>query len=206
MNTLIRQAIDFLEKEKNQVILVTPEEHAFLLPKKNTPPSKECDLMPDIRGLVSKHLPDMKLATKIPDDAHAKKMGNLWKEHHLSSHIIVLSLGEQGADLQFLQNFTHALDRLLAPCRLLEMRRLERDNGWDLVLSSTHLKLVIAPPFQQWKNLQLSRFYRENPTAQSFFLKETPAVILRPVSSYLKNPDLKRELWKMVASHPSMST
>ncbi len=133
-------------------------------------------------------------------------MAHLYKEQHLTAKVLVLSFGETGPALSFLQNVTKAIDSLLAPAKLIEMRKIERENSWELTLSSPTLQLILAPPFQAWKSISLARFYRENPASKSHFLKETPLLMMQPLDGYLKNPDLKRELWKMLSTLLSTST
>jgi hypothetical protein len=159
-----------------------------------------------MKQMVAKILPEVALTSSIPDDAAAKKMAHLYKEHHLNAKVLVFSLGETGPTLNFLQNVTKAIDSLLVPAKLVEMRKIERENSWELTLSSPTLQLILAPPFQDWKTISLARFYRENPASKSHFLKETPVLLMQPAHAYLKNPDHKRDLWKIVSSLLSTST
>ncbi|HEX4838998.1 MAG TPA: hypothetical protein VFU89_00980 [Rhabdochlamydiaceae bacterium] len=216
---LIHEAIALLKEESltpdsvlgsvSGSILATPEEAAYFSPQKKQLPPKEkkvAEFDAEMKQLVTKLLPEVALSSGIPDDAAAKKMAHLYKEQHLNGKVIILSFGETGAGLSFLQNVTKAIDSLLAPTKLVEMRKIERENSWELTLTSPTLQLILAPPFQAWKTLTLARFYRENPASKSHFLKETPVLMMQSVEAYLKNPDLKRDLWKMVSSLLSMST
>jgi len=211
MDKLIHQAIALLKEESftQGSILATPEEVAYFSPQKKQLPPKEkksIEIDTEMKQMVAKILPEVTLTTSIPDDAAAKKIAHLYKEPHLTAKVLVLSFGETGPALNFLQNVTKAIDSLLAPAKLIEMRKIERENSWDLTLSSSSLQLILAPPFQEWKSISLSRFYRENPSSKSHFLKDIPLALMQPTESYLKNPDLKRELWKMLSSLLSTST
>jgi hypothetical protein len=207
MDTIISQAIELL-KESSGSVLATPEEFDYFSPSKKPVEKKPAaaNLDPEMRQMVAKILPDMPLTSAIPDDGIAKKRAHLYQEKHLAAKVLVLSLGETGPALQFLQNVTKAIDTLLAPARLIEMRKIERENTWELTLNSPSLQLVLTPPFTAWKNLTLARFYRENPSSKTHFLRETSLLFLQPIASYLKNPDLKRELWKSLSSQLSTST
>jgi hypothetical protein len=211
MDKLIHQAIALLKEESltQGSVLATPEEAAYFSPQKKSIVPKEkksIEIDAEMKQLVTKILPEVTLTSSIPDDAAAKKMAHLYKEQHLTAKVLVLSFGETGPTLNFLQNVTKAIDSLLAPAKLIEMRKIERENSWDLTLNSPTLQLVLAPPFQAWKSISLSRFYRENPSSKSHFLKEIPLLMLQPTEAYLKNPDLKRELWKTLSSLLSTST
>jgi len=202
---LIKDAIEYLKQQTDPSVLATPEEQAYFSPKKEMSTFK-MDPMTDIRQLVTKVLPDVPLAMAIPDDAQAKKRADYWKENHLAAKVIVVSFGETGPALQFLHNVTKAIDSLLAPAHLIDGSKIEKEKGWEMVLNSPTLQLVIAPPLMNWKMASIARLYRENPSSNTHFLQNTPLIFFHPVSSYLKNPDLKRELWKNLTSLLSTST
>ncbi|HEY5236154.1 MAG TPA: hypothetical protein VIJ14_08255 [Rhabdochlamydiaceae bacterium] len=211
MDRLIHQAIALLKEESltQGSVLATPEEAAYFSPQKKQLPAKEkkqLEIDTEMKQMVTKVLPEVALTSGIPDDAAAKKMAHLYKEQHLTAKVLILSFGETGPALSFLQNVTKAIDSLLVPAKLIEMRKIERENSWELTLSSPTLQLILAPPFQAWKSISLARFYRENPSSKSHFLKETPLLMMQPLDAYLKNPDLKRELWKMLSTLLSTST
>ncbi|MBS0648155.1 MAG: hypothetical protein JSS10_02895 [Verrucomicrobia bacterium] len=213
MDKLIKDTISLLKEEASQgsSILATPEEMAYFSPQKKQNPAatkdkKALEIDAEMKQMVAKILPETSIVGAIPDDAHAKKMSQLYKEQHLTAQVLVLSLGEAGPGLQFLQNVTKAIDSMLAPAKLIEMRKIERENSWDITLNSPTLKLIVAPPFETWKSISLARFYRANPSSKSHFLRETPVAFMQPSAAYLKNPDLKRELWKMLSTLLSTST
>ena len=85
-------------------MLATPEEFEYFSPRKVTASSPKenkvsADIDPDMRQLVTKVLPEIPLTTKIPDDTQAKKRAELWKEHLLTTQVLVLSFGETGQAL-----------------------------------------------------------------------------------------------------------
>lgn len=210
MDRLIPQALELLKEESltHRSVLATPDEMAYFSPKKQTnlKEQKSVEMDTEMKQMVQKILPEVAITSSIPDDASAQKMAHLYEQQHLTAKVLVLSLGETGPGLNFLQNVVKAIHALLVPAQLIEMRKIERENSWDLTLSSPMLQLVLAPPFQGWKTLSLSRFYRENPSTKSHFLKDTPLLLMHPTEAYFKNPDLKRELWKMLSSLLSTST
>jgi len=194
------QALEILRQEKGPFLL-SKEEHDYFFPQKKPMEKKAptIDLMSDIRQLVRKTLPEAPLTETVPDDAPAKKLSELWKQKHLNAHVFVVSFGEGG---QFLQNVTKAIDSILAPAILLDGKQTD----WNLAFTAPSLKLVLTPPCTSWKTTPLAKFYRENPSHQNYFLNETPLLLMQPVAAYLKNPDLKRELWKSLSMRLSSST
>jgi hypothetical protein len=134
-----------------------------------------------------------------------KKSPTSTKEPHLTAKVLVLSFGETGPSFKFSTKCHQSHRFPPGSAKLIEMRKLkEKIHGTHISLSS--LQLILAPPFQEWKSISLSRFYRENPSSKSHFLKDIPLALMQPTESYLKNPDLKRELWKMLSSLLSTST
>ena len=192
-----QQALEILRQEKGSFLL-SKDEHDYFFPQKKPAPVVKKDLMPDIRQLVAKTLPEVVLTETIPDDTSAKKMAELWKQKHLKAAVFVVYFGEKSP---FLQNVVKAIDSLLAPAELIDGQQID----WSLALTAPALKLILAPPFSSWKTTPLARFYRETPSNQAHFLNEIALLLMQPVAAYLKNPDLKRELWKNLSMRLSTS-
>lgn len=206
MESLKNQALELLRREKSKTFLVSSEEYDYFHPKKGAPlplPKKAADPMGDIRALVTKTLPDAALTTAIPDDAVAKKQAHLWQQTHLSAQVFVIGFADSS---EFLQNVVKAIDTHLAPAAWINGPQFEKEKNWELALAAPSLKLIIAPPFSTWKTTTLARFYKENPTTKALLLHTTPLLLMHPVADYLKNPDLKRQLWKTLSSLLSSST
>jgi hypothetical protein len=166
-----------------------------------TPPKRE--EIAHIRQLVAKLAPHSPLASDIPDDSRAKKISHLWEERLNTAEVILLSYGQTGSELKFLQNVTQAITTLLVPAKLIDAIRFEKENEWPIFFSSFSLKLIIAPDMNLWKKTHLSTFYKENPASGLHFFDKTPLLMLPPISHYLKNPHLKKQLWKTLVSHLS---
>ena len=226
MDVLIKETLKFMKQEfsPNETFLVTAQDSekqmSFPTPsqEKTPPPMTEehkptfslepltkpkQDEMEALKALLSKVAPNLPLALKIPDDAKAKKIANLWKEHLNTAEVIFLSYGQTGQELKFLQNLTQAVNTLLVPAKLIDATRFEKENKWQLFFSTFSLKLIVAPDRHVWTKTNLSSFYRENPASHLHFLEKTPLLLLAPISHYLKNPLLKKQLWKSIVSHLS---
>jgi len=219
MDILVSETLKFIKQEfsPHDTILISPEDLAYfhqerapVMTEKPLPvfalepvskPKKE--EMEEIRALVKNIAPHIPLALDIPDDSRAKKISNLWKEHLNTAEVILLSYGQTGDELKFLQNVAGALSNLLLPTKLIDATRFEKENKWPIFFSSFHLKLIIAPEMHLWKKTTLSTFYKENPVSSLHFLEKTPLLLLSPISQYLKNTNLKKQLWKTIVSHLS---
>lgn len=206
MDRLISDALTFLKQEAllKETILVTPEEFDHFSPQKKAAPlEKKPEIIdPEMRQLISKILPQIHLTTEIPSDQEAKHRSHLWKHEFLKAKVLVLCT----APSQFFHNLTQAIHTRLAPGQLVEIGPMEKEGKWEIALTSPLLKLVLAPPLEEWKSGSLARFYKETPASQATFLGNIPLILMQPASAYQNNPNLKKELWKTLASLLSMST
>ncbi len=152
----------------------------------------------EMRQVIEKTFPGFALREAVLDDARAKKMSRLWEETYLNAQIAVIAFGEIGPGLAFLKNVTHAIDTLIAPAQLIDGSLLEKEKGWDLLLSSPALKYALCSPFSAWRSTSLSKHYKQNGSTQEQFLGPHKLFLLEPSTAYLKNPDRKRKLWQLI--------
>ncbi len=230
MDILVRQTLDFIKQEfsphdtlpisqgdlayfheeKTLQVKVVDEEKKPIMTEEKLPafvlePTaiQKKEEMEEIRNLVKNAAPHLPLQLTIPDDSRAKKISNLWKEHLGAAEVIILSHGQTGDELKFLQNVAGAISSILKPAKVIDAIRFEKENKWPIFFSSFQLKLIIAPDMHLWKKTNLSTFYKENPVSSLHFLEKTPLLILAPISHYLKTTHLKKQLWKTIVSHLS---
>lgn len=183
------------------------EKEKIFIPVQQEPASQYRPLPLDgkevISALVNKAAPHLKLNFQIPSDQEAKKMANLWKEHLNQVQVVIFSFKEKESSLQFLYNFTQAINVLLCPAKLIEGARFERENKWEVFLSSCSPKLIITSEFNAWKTTKLSSFYKFHPATHLHSLGKTPLLLLERIENYLEKPLLKRDLWNLVVSYLS---
>jgi len=187
----IRMTLSWIEQEypPGSEVAVSPEALAFFTKQtssKPVPPTP-ADPMPEIRALVSKAAPSFKLRKEPLSEPEVRESG---KELHAA----ILSMGDQG---NFLKNVADAVTALLGPCRVIEQGK------WETVSQIKNLKLILGPPISKWKTTPLAAHFRENPTLNESSLFNIPFLPLQPIENYLKNPDLKRNLWKSLVSRLS---
>jgi hypothetical protein len=82
------------------------------------------------------------------------------------------------------------------PARLINAEGIEKENQWETFLSVTELKLIIICDYALWQMPHLLQFYREVPNQTQRFLLNKPVMLLPDLTLYLKDPQLKRSLWK----------
>ncbi len=143
---------------------------------------------------------DWILCETIPSDALAQKHKNAWLNHQTITPVIILAFHEEEKQLAFLKNIAQAISLCLAPTRVLSAQKLEKENCWENVLNSPHLRLIIACDYGLYLQPNLMRFYREIPQQSKHLLNQIPLLLLSDLSLYLKEPQLKPLLWRAICN------
>ena len=169
-----------------------------ILPKKR--PTITSDDMQDIKALIQKVAPEMKLYFDPIDDTKAKHLAKLYQYKSQAADISILIGNEIVEHFRFLKNVSYAIGKTFFPSRLVDANFLEKENEWETFLSCKDLKLVIIEE-TLFKNLKkLHPFFKEDKENKTYFLKETELFFLPDISLYLKEPMLKASLWKSLSS------
>ena len=150
----------------------------------------------EIQKILSKVAPGFALLSDPPSDAKAKQIAQRWKTKNQSAPISLLYFHELPQQQKFLTNLATALDVISGPARLINAEGIEKENQWETFLSVTELKLIIICDYALWQMPHLLQFYREVPNQTQRFLLNKPVMLLPDLTLYLKDPQLKRSLWK----------
>lgn len=149
-----------------------------------------------LRALFAKIAPGFPLIDEIPCDEIAKKIAARWKTKNQTAPISILSYQEPPAQKALLEQLAKAIDVVFGPARLVQAESIEKDKQWEAFLSVPDLKWVIACDYSLWQLGGLMHFYKENPAQATRELGKVPLFLLPDLSLYLKDPLLKRSLWK----------
>jgi hypothetical protein len=150
----------------------------------------------EIQKLLSKIAPEFTYVETVPSDAKAQQIAQRWKTKNQSAPISLLCLHELPLHQKFLTNLATALDVVFGPARLINAEGIEKEKQWETFLSVSELKLVIICDYALWQMPNLLQFYREVPNQTQRFLLNKPLMLLPDLTLYLKDPQLKRSLWK----------
>lgn len=150
----------------------------------------------EIRRIVAKVAPQLKYIEEIPSDALAKKIAQRWKTKNQATPISLLSLNEPKEHRLLLDQIAIALDVYFGPASLIEAEAIEKEKQWETFLSVEGLKLVVVCDYTLWQLHHLMKFYKETPAQNVRMLGSVPVLLLPDLSLYLKDPELKRSLWK----------
>jgi hypothetical protein len=151
----------------------------------------------DIRQMLEKAAPHVKLSTNPAHDAAAKRLATAWKFKSLAKPVTLLSFGQTGAELQFLEALVGAIDQKLMPATLVDAVLLEKEKGWEFFVQSSVLNHLITPPIPLDKFPECGAFYHTSPER----IGKHILFFLAPPAEYLQNPALKVALWKTLCQH-----
>lgn len=146
--------------------------------------------------LVSKISPETAILPNIPNDAIAKKIASRWKTKNQIAPITLLMSSEPETHQKLLKEISKALDIYFGPAKIVQADSIEKEKQWETFLSSKELKLIIICDYTLWQLNGLMQFYKEVPAQGTRLLGKIPLFLLPDLSLYLKDPLLKRSLWK----------
>lgn len=154
------------------------------------------DAFLDLRKIWTKINANGPLFDELPNDEIAKKMASRWKTKNAVAVISILSYHESPVQKALLEQIAKAINILLAPAQIVQAEPIEKEKQWETFLKAESLKLTIACDYTLWQLSGLMQHYRENPTQKTRKLGSIPVFLLPDLSLYLKDPLLKRSLWK----------
>lgn len=164
-------------------------------PEKSTVPRVH-DRFEDLKLLFSKIAPQIRISDEIPSDSAAKQVSESWKTRNQAAPISLLVYQEPPKHRLLLENLAKALNAVFGSASLIHCEKIEKEKQWETFLSVSGLKTVIICDAALWQLPNLLQFYREVPTQSERFLHHIPVFLLPDLSLYLKDPLLKRSLWK----------
>lgn len=138
----------------------------------------------------------MTLKETIPDDAIAKDVATRWKNPQKTAEVVLLAFAQNSTEMNFLTNLAKAIDARLKSTLVIDALKIEKDRSWDRWITSEGLKWIIAPAKALEELPLLKSHLREKPATSERFLGKIPLLLLPALSSYLKNPSLKKSLWQ----------
>ena len=147
---------------------------------------------------MAKLAPEIPLLKEIPNDAIARKIGTRWKTKNQTAPITLLFLGESESHQKFLKEIVKAIDIHFGSAKMVSAESIEKENQWEVFLSSDGLKWIIICDYTLWQLHHLMQFYKEVPSQGVRLLGTVPLFLLPDLSLYLKDPLLKKSLWKAI--------
>lgn len=169
-------------------------------PPKAKPPPSPALLFSSLAALCAQVAPNLPLFREPPSDKEAKRIAEHWKANQEAAPICILSYQETAEHRTFLKAICLALDVYFAPTKFIDATLLEKEKQWEAFLDHPELKRIVVCDFSLWQLHELMRFYKEVPQKNVRTLKEKQVFLLPDLTLYLKDPELKRSLWKTLVS------
>lgn len=149
-----------------------------------------------VRNLLSVVAPELAILNDIPNDEMARKVSQRWKTKNQTAPISVVCYQEPPEQRALLEGIVTALDVCFGPAKLVYAEAIEKEKQWETFLGVSELKMVIVCDYTLWQLHGLMHFYKEIPSQGVRTLGNVPLFLLPDLSLYLKDPLLKRSLWK----------
>lgn len=152
------------------------------------------------RDFFEKNFPNYPLSNEILSDHLAHKIKKGWMVKNEILPVIILSFNEQDQSSMFLKNICKAISLYLAPTCVLSGIQLEREQRWEELFKTPHLRLIIACDYELYMQKNLMHYYKHTTTNNSHFLNQIPLLLLSDLNFYLKRPELKSFLWNAICN------
>lgn len=149
-----------------------------------------------LRQILNHVAPEMRILNEMPSDEIARKIAERWKTKNQSAPISILSYQEPPEQKALLEQLTKALDVYFGPARIIQAETIEKEKQWGAFLETAGLKTILICDYALWQLNGLMHFYKETPAQGKRVLGSVPLFLLPDLSLYLKDPLLKRSLWK----------
>ena len=163
--------------------------------EKQSAPKTFFDLS-SLKNVLSIAVPELAILNEIPSDATAQKISERWKTKNQSAPISILVFQEPAEQRIFLEQIAKALDIYFGPAKIVQAEGIEKEKQWGAFLSVADLKMVVVCDYTLWQLNALLQFYKETQAQGSRLLGTVPVFLLPDLSLYLKDPLLKRSLWR----------
>ncbi len=173
-----------------------PSPLAQILAPPEPPLRKPSFDLSSVRNVLSVVAPELVILNEIPSDTIARKISERWKTKNQSAPISILVYQEPPEQRALLEQIAKALDVYFGPAKIVQAEGIEKEKQWGAFLSVADLKTILVCDYTLWQLGGLMQFYKETPAQGIRILGNVPVFLLPDLSLYLKDPLLKRSLWK----------
>lgn len=152
----------------------------------------------EIKQLLEKHVPGYEIIDHIPSDQAAQHINTAWQYTQATPSVLILSFHDNEKELTFLHNIARAISICLTPAEVISAHKTEQNKGWETLLKSQTLHLIISNDDGIYTLPELKKHLKEHQRDGKLFLDRVPLLLLPDLSIYLKEPKLKAALWQAI--------
>lgn len=182
-------------------------------PIKSTPPSivhdevKPSEEKPsfdpflDIKKLLQKIAPSIKLYDTLPDDRIARQIARAYENKTQFASCIILYENQQGQGLMMLKNLEKAIESRSFSTMMYCLDEIAATGLLEDILNDPQVKLILTCYDWIVHYPKLLNLFHEKTGSLIKKLGTKDVIILSPIDFYLKDPSLKRSLWNQLMSY-----
>jgi hypothetical protein len=155
----------------------------------------------DIKKLLLKIAPSIKLYDTLPDDRVARKIARAYENKTQFASCIILYENRQGQGLMLLKNLEKAIESRSFSTMMYCLDEIAATGLLEEILNDPQVKLILTCYDWIVHYPKLLNMFHEKTGSLIKKLGTKDVIILSPIEFYLKDPALKRSLWNQLMSY-----
>lgn len=139
----------------------------------------------DIKAIMLDQFPKQEI---VEDPAQFKRVS-------VPAQVLILTSDVSPKIATFLENLSIAISNHFGLAKVMAIKAIEREKGWEALLKSKDLRLILICAHDLEHTSSLKTFYQENLKQGTQKLGSVPLLLLNDLSLYLREARLKAILW-----------
>lgn len=187
--------------EKQAPVLPAPIEH---VPVVKAPVPSQIDHFVDLKAMMKKLAPSLKVYEEPISDAKAIEVKNDWNIKLPIPVVPILMFSESKEMQAFLQQVAKAIDNTFVSSKALSISQIEKKMKIEEFLDKNQMKLILVSRQTLHAVKPLLIRYKETGSSKNCFIHDIQTIILEDISVYFSNPLEKKKLWHEICKYLSV--
>jgi hypothetical protein len=184
------------EKDACSVVIKTASSEEIKLPTpKEARPTFE--FSENIKRKLEKTIPNIKIIREVPSDEQAIILAQQWMTTTTNANVLIFNFSSISEHRIFWENVKYAIEAHFCSCAVIDVVEWESKNNWESFFKLHNCRFILGSQ-EILRQTHLLTHFKEIPATKDKFLKSHPYFGTYPASEYIKKPDLKKSLWKML--------
>jgi len=159
----------------------------------------------ELKKDLQQQFPHIRFKEEIPSDAEAVKLTTLYKTQTPLPAVLVLVNNESAEGTDLLQKLAAAITERYVPAELRELHTFKSEAAWQSLTTSTAVKLVLTTQKTINSLPQLQKQAQPSVVHTPGMLLDKTLILIADTTHYLRDPQLKKQLWKSICDQLSRS-